>query len=240
MYHILWGFEHCNFYYLRYLLTTIGVFPTHIHIIISGSGYLHPLTYISYKVDCPNRLSWKMINLGVKAFTSGNQVIDLDNFPSIPLPGSELWHLKNHFPRHQFVYRCGGNDCRNMFLRWEGSLAGVRVFESWWIRNQFPTHQSRKWKKTMRMKTKSTNESIRRLNARVRSWDGCSVPSWICVNCIYIVFPTRYRPQTKFAKVMFLQASVCPQGGACVSHDQPVYKQVHSCWLSVGVETAYR
>ena len=25
-----------------------------------------------------------------------------------------------------------------------------------------------------------------------------------------------YRPQTKFAKVMFLQVSVCPQGGACV------------------------
>ena len=166
--------------------------PPHTHIIIIGSGYLHPLTYISYKVDCPNRLSWKMINLGVKAFTSGNQVIDLDNFPSTSHPGSELWHLKNHFPRHQFLYRCGGNDCRNMFLRWEGSLAGVRVFESWWIRNQFPTHQSRNWKKTMRMKTKSTNESIRRLNARVRSRDGCSVPSWICVNCIYIVFPTRW------------------------------------------------
>ena len=49
-----------------------------------------------------------------------------------------------------------------------------------------------------------------------------------------------YRPQTKFVKVMFLQVSVCPQGGACVSHDQPVYNQVHSCWLSVGVETAYR
>ena len=25
-----------------------------------------------------------------------------------------------------------------------------------------------------------------------------------------------YRPQTKFAKVMFLQVSVCPQGGACM------------------------
>ena len=25
-----------------------------------------------------------------------------------------------------------------------------------------------------------------------------------------------YRPQTKFAKVMFLQVSVCPHGGACV------------------------
>ena len=30
-----------------------------------------------------------------------------------------------------------------------------------------------------------------------------------------------YRPQTKFAKVMFLQVSVCPQGGACVSHGMP-------------------
>ena len=26
-----------------------------------------------------------------------------------------------------------------------------------------------------------------------------------------------YRPQTKFAKVMFLQVSVCPQGGVCVA-----------------------
>ena len=25
-----------------------------------------------------------------------------------------------------------------------------------------------------------------------------------------------YRPQTKFAKVMFLQVSVCPHGGACM------------------------
>ena len=25
-----------------------------------------------------------------------------------------------------------------------------------------------------------------------------------------------YRPQTKFAKVMFLQVSVCPRGGACM------------------------
>ena len=25
-----------------------------------------------------------------------------------------------------------------------------------------------------------------------------------------------YRPQTKFAKVMFLQVSVCPQGGVCM------------------------
>ena len=28
---------------------------------------------------------------------------------------------------------------------------------------------------------------------------------------------TYYRPQTKFAKVMFLQVSLCPQGGACVA-----------------------
>ena len=53
-----------------------------------------------------------------------------------------------------------------------------------------------------------------------------------------------YRPQTYFAKVMFLQVSVCPQGGwypsmPCRSHDQAaVYKQVH-CWcVSVGVEAA--
>ena len=49
------------------------------------------------------------------------------------------------------------------------------------------------------------------------------------------------------AKFMFLQVSVCLSTGGggdptipCRSHDQPaVYKQLHCCWLSVGVETAY-
>ena len=31
--------------------------------------------------------------------------------------------------------------------------------------------------------------------------------------CFCVVFVSCYRPQTKFAKVMFLQVSVCPQGG---------------------------
>ena len=31
--------------------------------------------------------------------------------------------------------------------------------------------------------------------------------------CFCVVFLSCYRPQTKFAKVMFLQVSVCPQGG---------------------------
>ena len=32
----------------------------------------------------------------------------------------------------------------------------------------------------------------------------------------FFMFVTFYRPQTKFAKVMFLQVSVCPHGGACM------------------------
>ena len=32
-----------------------------------------------------------------------------------------------------------------------------------------------------------------------------------------LMFAFYYRPQTKFAKVMFLQVSVCPQGGACMA-----------------------
>ena len=40
-----------------------------------------------------------------------------------------------------------------------------------------------------------------------------------CRSIVYLVFHY-YRPQTKFAKVMFLHASVCPQrgGGVCLPH----------------------
>ena len=40
--------------------------------------------------------------------------------------------------------------------------------------------------------------------------------SFILLNCdlfIWRFIGTRYRLQTKFAKVMFLQVSVCPHGG---------------------------
>ena len=34
--------------------------------------------------------------------------------------------------------------------------------------------------------------------------------------CLHVTFlPVIYRPQTKFAKVMFLHVSVCPRGGGC-------------------------
>ena len=133
-----------------------------------------------------------MINLGVKAFTSGNQVIDLDYFPSISPAGNELWHLKNHFLRTQFVYRWGEPKeltSRNMFVRWQGLLAGVRVSESWWIGNESPTHQSMNWRKSP-WEWKQNQQTNHLVDSGVRSWDGCSVPSWICVNCIYIVLPT--------------------------------------------------
>ena len=42
----------------------------------------------------------------------------------------------------------------------------------------------------------------------------CSCPRiFRCRSMRVIVDRTCYRPQTKFAKVMFLQVSVCPQGG---------------------------
>ena len=51
--------------------------------------------------------------------------------------------------------------------------------------------------------------------------------SLVLLNFLHCNF---YRPQTKFAKVMFLQVSVCPRGGACMSHDQPVYPPGnHAC-----------
>ena len=45
-----------------------------------------------------------------------------------------------------------------------------------------------------------------------------------------------YRPQTKFAKVMFLQVSVCPHGGACVVFSGGEgscvgYDEIDSCFL---------
>ena len=40
-----------------------------------------------------------------------------------------------------------------------------------------------------------------------------------------------YRPQTKFAKVMFLQVSVCPHGGACLTcmHAPPLGMHPREC-----------
>ena len=47
-----------------------------------------------------------------------------------------------------------------------------------------------------------------------RHWDTANnvIETFYC----YCFKSPYYRPQTKFAKVMFLQVSVCPQGGACV------------------------
>ena len=39
-----------------------------------------------------------------------------------------------------------------------------------------------------------------------------------------------YRPQTKFAKVMFSQVSVCPQGGGCLPHCMLGYRQPPPPW----------
>ena len=45
-----------------------------------------------------------------------------------------------------------------------------------------------------------------------------------------------YRPQTKFAKVMFLQVSVCPQGGACVAGEGGMHGWGGGrAWLGRGV-----
>ena len=41
------------------------------------------------------------------------------------------------------------------------------------------------------------------------------------------IFKAYYRPQTKFAKVMFLQVSVCPQGGVPGQVIHPIPWQVH-------------
>ena len=40
---------------------------------------------------------------------------------------------------------------------------------------------------------------------------------WFCI-CIKVHSGDCYRPQTKFAKVMFSQLSVCPQGWGCLPH----------------------
>ena len=42
--------------------------------------------------------------------------------------------------------------------------------------------------------------------------------------------PVFYRPQTKFAKVMFLQASVCPQGGGVRGGVCMVARGACGCW----------